>query len=323
MPPLSVPKPMADQATLDEIETAELILQVDAPRPAADPFKLPAALQTLVTNRLGDCKGKNAALTVLEGSTLGASQQKQQALDRLNELLHNGYNHIGSIASDDISEAERIQVYTAYGWDQGQIGDMTSASRIEALANLAATTTADATVPAAGKYPATLVTRIGNWLAIYDAASLLATGGSKQTLTKQRNDSRDDLHAANQRVRLAYCSASDDGESTPELAKINMQPKRASGDAQPQPLPAAPGSATFNAATRELTIPAVPDHASFIRAYRQPSGGAAVAAGVSNTATVSVVGISPLTPGVHYDVWLVGVNSRGEGPASNKLSFTA
>gem|GEM_PF-3820609 len=54
-----------------------------------------------------------------------------------------------------------------------------------------------------------------------------------------------------------------------------------------------------------------------------PAGGAATVAGVSSTATVSVVGISPLSPGVNYQAWVVGVNSRGEGPASNKLSFTA
>jgi hypothetical protein len=58
-----------------------------------------------------------------------------------------------------------------------------------------------------------------------------------------------------------YCSASDDAESTPELAKINMQPKRASGEAQPQPFPDAPGAATFDAATRQLSIPSMPSHA--------------------------------------------------------------
>ena len=45
-------------------------------------------------------------------------------------------------------------------------------------------------------------------------------------------------------------------------------------------------------------------------------------AGVSTTPTVSVVGIAPLTPGVSYTVWVVGVNSRGEGPESNKITFT-
>ena len=314
---------MSDQATLDAIETAELILQVDAAPLPTDPFKLAASLQTLVTTRLADTKGKNAAVSMIEGGTVGASAQRQQALDRLADLLRNGYNGINAVPSDDLPDAERAQVFTSYGWAGGLIGDLSSPSRIEELANLAATATADATVPTAGKYAASLVTRLANWLSIFDAASLLANGGSRQTLIAARNDSRDLLATANSRVRLAYCAASDEGESTPELAKIGMQPKRAPGEAQPQPLPEAPGAATFNPATRELTILALPAHASFLRAFRQPAGAPAVSAGVSATPTVSVVGITPLTPGVTYQMWVVGENSRGTGPESNKVTFTA
>jgi len=67
----------------------------------------------------------------------------------------------------------------------------------------------------------------------------------------------------------------------------------------------------------------MPAHTSFLRAKRQPAGGPETDAGVSNDTTVSVVGIAPLTPGVSYQVWVVGVNSRGEGPESNKITFTA
>jgi hypothetical protein len=313
---------MADRRTLNAIETAELILQVDAARTAGDPFKLSATLNTLATTRLADTKGKNAAATLMGASTVGASEQRKQALGRLGELVRNGFNAIGAVPSEDITDAERLHAYTAYGWDGGKIGDIDIA-RTESLANLAVTATADAGVPTAGKYPATLVSRISNWLAIYDAASLLATGGSRQTLIQARDASRDQLEDTNSRVRLFYCSASDDGERTPELAKINMQPKRAPGDAQPQPSPAVPGTATFDPATRLLSIPVMPNHASFIRAYRQVTGGTAEAAGVSAANIVSVVDFSPLTPGASYQLWVVGVNSRGEGPASNKISFTA
>ena len=67
----------------------------------------------------------------------------------------------------------------------------------------------------------------------------------------------------------------------------------------------------------------MPAHTSFLRSKRRPAGGPVTDAGVSNTPTVSVVGIAPLTPGVSYQVWVVGVNSRGEGPESNKITFTA
>ena len=314
---------MADQSILEDIETGELIIQVDAGRPAGDPFKLPADLHTLVQTRLTDTITKNAAATMAEGSTAGASVLRSQALTRLNELLHNAYNHIGAIPSDDLSEADRAHVYTAYGWAGGVLGDLQSTVRVEQLANLASSATADASVPAAGKYPAGLVTRIANWLATFDAASLIATGGNRQVLIAQRNAAGELLHAVISRVRLFYGSASDDGDQTPELAKIGMQPRRDPGDAQPLPAPDAPGTATFNPATRELTIPAMPNHATFLRCYRQPAGGPETVAGVSNTTTVSAVGFVPLTPGVTYDAWVVGANSRGEGPASNRITFTA
>jgi hypothetical protein len=312
-----------DKATLLEIEIADLILQVDTGRAAGDPFKLPAALSTLVTTRLATAQGKNAAATLADASTVGGSAQKQQAVDKLKDLLRNGFKHIESIPSDDLPDADRAQVFTAYGWKGSVLGDLENTERLEGLAAEAVTATADATVPTAGKYPATLVTRITNWAGILAAANLLATGGSRQVLIQQRNDARDELHDANMRVRAAYAAASDDGESTPELAKINMQPKRKPGDAKPPPDPAAPGNATFNPATRELTIPAMPAHATFIRSYRQPAGGSAVAAGVSSTPTVSVISIGPLTAGVTYQLWVVGVNSQGEGADSNKVGFTA
>ena len=39
--------------------------------------------------------------------------------------------------------------------------------------------------------------------------------------------------------------------------------------------------------------------------------------------TVPLVAYSPLTPAAKCELWVVGVNSCGEGPASNKVSFQA
>jgi hypothetical protein len=71
-----------------------------------------------------------------------------------------------------------------------------------------------------------------------------------------------------------------------------------------------------------LTLRAA-DHATFLRSFRQPAGGPETAGGVSATAIFSVVGFTPLTPGVTYQLWVAGGNSRGDGPPSNKISFTA
>lgn len=314
---------MANQTILEDIETGGLILQVNTKRTAGDPFILPAALATLVQTRLDDATSANAAATLIEGDTVGASVLRAQSLGRLGELERNGYNYIKSIPSEDLSDDDRAEVFTAYGWTGGLLGDMESPDRIVTLAGNVAIVGTATTVPAAGKYPATLATRIANWLTTYKAASLVANGGDRQVVYQARNDAGKLLGYINSRVRYFYCTASDETDSTPELARIGMQPKRDPGEAESQPHPDAPGTATFHAAARELTIPEMPKHGTFLRAYRQPAGGPETIAGVSTDTTVSVVGFVPLTPGVVYEVWIVPANSRGEGPASNKISFTA
>ena len=59
------------------------------------------------------------------------------------------------------------------------------------------------------------------------------------------------------------------------------------------------------------------------KAFHQPAGDTAELAGTSRTTTVSVVDAGPLTPGVTYELWLVGHNSQGDGPESNHVTFTA
>jgi hypothetical protein len=140
---------------------------------------------------------------------------------------------------------------------------------------------------------------------------------------RARNTKRDPLEAWNGRARATYMAASDDGEYTKELAKIGMQPKRMPGQAQSEPKPDAPGTATFDAAARTLTIPSLPDYATSLIAYRQPAGGDPVEAGVSTDTTVSVVTYGPLMPGVTYTLWVEGSNSRGQGPKSNIVNYTA
>ena len=99
------------------------------------------------------------------------------------------------------------------------------------------------------------------------------------------------------------------------------QPRRDAGAAQP--LPAAPGPATFDAVALSLTVSALPDHATTLRAFRRPAGGTAELTGTSATTTVSLTELGPLTTGVTYEFWLVGHNSQGVGPQSNHASHVA
>ena len=69
------------------------------------------------------------------------------------------------------------------------------------------------------------------------------------------------------------------------------------------------------------SVPALQEHATSLRAFRKPAGGQPELAGTATT--VSVVGSGPLTPGVTYELWVVGHNFRGDGPESNHGSHTA
>jgi hypothetical protein len=312
---------MPNVLVLEQIELAELAQSVDDGRLAADPFKLPTALRTLLNLRLADLQAKDAATLLTEGGRATASGHLRSALDQLTVLLRDGYNFVNALPSFAISAADKLGVFTAYGWESGLIGELTDA-RVEALANQAITATPSIPNPAHA-YPAALLTLITAQLAIVNAHQPIATGGTAQAATAARDLALDLLQTTNDRVRFFYCSASDDEDQTPELAKIGRQPRRASGDAQSQPLAAPPGTATFDATALTLTIPALPDHATSLHAYRQPAGGTAELAGTSATNVVSVVAAGPLTPGVTYEFWLIGHNSAGDGPESNHLMHTA
>ena len=312
---------MPNQTSLEQIELAELTQSVDNGRVAADPFKLPTALRTLLDTLLADLKTKDAATLTSEGSRATASANVRAALEQLQKLLRDGYNFVQGLGSFAITDAARIGLFTAYGWESGLVGAFSDA-RIESLANQAITVTptiADAT----HRYPAALLTLITAQLASVNTNQPIATGGSAQAATDARDAALALLQLINARVRFFYCSASDDLDQTPELVKIGRQPRRDSGAAAAQPLPAAPGPATFVAAALSLTVSALPDHATTLRAFRRPAGGTAELAGTSATTTVSLTDIGPLTSGVTYEFWLVGHNSQGDGPQSNHVSHVA
>lgn len=312
---------MPNQTSLEQIELAELTQTVDDGRVAADPFKLPTALRTLLDTRLADLKAKDAATLTSEGDRATASANVRAALDQLQTLLRDGYNFVQGLGSFAITDADRIGLFTAYGWESGLVGAFSDA-RIESLANQAITVTptiADAT----HRYPAALLTLITAQLAIVNTNQPIATGGSAQAATDARDAALALLLLINARVRFFYCSASDDLDQTPELVKIGRQPRRDSGAAAAQPLPAAPGPATLDAVALSLTVSALPDHATTLRAFRRPAGGTAELAGTSATTTVSLTALGPLTTGVTYEFWLVGHNSQGDGPQSNHVTHLA
>ncbi len=229
---------MPNQVSLEQIELAELTQSVDNGRAATDPFKLVAAFRTLLDTLLADLKTKDAATLTSEGDRATASANVRVALEQLQKLLRDGYNFVQGLGSFAITDADRIGLFTAYGWESGLVGAFSDA-RIESLANQAITVTptiADAT----HRYPAALLTLITAQLASVNTNQPIATGGSAQGATDVRDAALALLLLINARVRFFYCSASDDLDQTPELVKIGRQPRRDSGAAAAQPLPAAP-----------------------------------------------------------------------------------
>ena len=312
---------MATQISLEQIEFAELTQSVDDARIAADPFKLLTPLRTALDAALVDLKLKDSSTLQSDGGRALAAFNLRTALDQLKSLLRDGYNFVQGLGSYQINDGERLAVLTSYGWESGQIGVFTDA-RIESMANeaIAATPTI---ANAAHRYPAALLALITTQLALVNANQPTATGGASQAATAARNTALELLTILNSRVRFFYCAASNDLDQTPELANIGRQPRRDAGDAAAAPKPAAAGTATFDATALTLTLPALPDHATTLRAIRQPAGGVAEVCGTSTTTTVSVTDLSPLTPGVTYEFWLVGHNSQGDGPESNHMTHVA
>ncbi len=312
---------MPNQQSLEQVELAELTQTVDDGRVTGEPFKLAAALRTLLDTRLTDLQAKDSATLTSAGSRAAASANVRGALDQLQKLLRDGYNFIQGLGSFAITDGERIGLFISYGWESGLVGDFNDA-RIESLANQAITVTptiADAT----HRYPAALLTLITAQLAIVNTNQPRATGGSAQGATAARDAALVLRQVVNARVRFFYCSASDETDQSAELVSIGRQPRRDAGAAAAQPLPAAPGPATFDAVALSLTVSALPDHATTLRAFRRPAGGTAELASTSGTTTVSLTDLGPLTTGVTYEFWLVGHNSQGNGPQSNHVSHVA
>lgn len=91
------------------------------------------------------------------------------------------------------------------------------------------------------------------------------------------------------------------------LARIGKQPRPDRGKAELEPFPEPPGTAPFNAATSTLSLPALPVHASFLRAFRKSASGAA-----------ELAGTSPPSLPARRD--RPGHNFRGDGPESNHVT---
>jgi len=236
---------MATQASSETQDQLKLILRIDDQRAADDPFKLPALLRADVAADLATLIDTDGDTPLKEGDRAAASNRRRRALQELERQLRGGYRFIAAIDEEQISEDERMKVFAAYGWKGGKIGAaLDDDDAVLANARLALKVGAEEVPNAAHRYPAARLTRIQTQLGIAEVDQATATGGDRQLATKLRDAALETASTTALRTRFYYCSASRDADQTPELARINFQPRRDPGTASrpeaPAPSPAAP-----------------------------------------------------------------------------------
>lgn len=229
---------MPNAESLSNIAQGQLAQKVDDARTVTDRFKLPAWLRTQLNTDLATLETADANTAVAEGDRVGGSAKGRVALDKLADLLREGYNFITAIRTTLITDAQRLEIYTEYGWASGNLGRFTDA-RVIGLSRLALQ--AHDHLQALWRYPADLLADITAQLGVYDANAEIATGGDRSAATLARDNALEASGTTLAQVRFFFCSASRDIDQTPELSKIGFQPRRAAGavagPAKPGPSP--------------------------------------------------------------------------------------
>jgi hypothetical protein len=313
---------MADTELQELILHGDFIAQTNTATPPYNPFKLPTVLEGVFTTALSDARGANSALQLAAGDQAGARGRVKQARERLAGLVRNAHSYINAVPEEDASEQDKLTALVSLGFEQGELGPV-AADPTYVTGVVTAILANNANLPALLRIPANIITRLTNWEAVLDANEGIAKGGARQALTDQKDAARDTLADRIARVRHWLCSCTDAGDQDAELARWGFQPRRDPGDAQPQPKPGPAGTVTWDAATRMLSVPSLPDHATRLVAWRKIAGGTAEPSGMSDSASVDAAETAPFIPGGAYELWVTGRNSVGDGPASNKISWTA
>lgn len=219
---LSCLMPNAD--SLSAVAQGQLIQTVDTGRAAGDRFKMPAADRTLFDSRLADLQDKDNDTALTESDRAGGSSEARAAIDRLKELLHDGYRGIAALRSTIISDGQRLELFTLYGWAGGKLGDFSDARTI-GLARLGVSPDVVPENPA-WAYAADLKADIAAQLAIVDAKAEDRTGGARMEATRARNGALELFGKSLSRYRHYLCSASDDLDQSPELRRAGFKVRK-------------------------------------------------------------------------------------------------
>lgn len=314
---------MADIEIQEAILHGDIIIATDDAQAPYSEYKFTTALRTAVAQALASARAANSAVQLAAGDQAGASARVQEARTRLADLCRNAHSTIEAIPADtEAEEQERIDALVSLGFTGGKLGPLGDRGHLMSVVD--AILANNASLPAAYRVPAAITTRLTNWRAVLLANENIARGGSREPLTAAKDAAKLVLLARIARVRLYVSSCNDLGEYNPELARYDFQPKRDPGEAQPQPKPGAiAGVPTWDAGARTLSIAALPEHATRLKAWRKIAGGEWEPCGLSDTTTVDAAETSPFIPGGVYELAVSGYNSAGDGPRSASVSWTA
>jgi hypothetical protein len=219
---------MQRRESASALDQARTILTVDDARSVGDDFKLSVGLRGLLESRRATLEQAETNLRLVSGGRVNAATRLKDSRATLAGLLRDGYNHIRAIPSYEIDPEVRLGAFIAYGWDNGKLGDLNDDTLLLTLARQALRATPDVK-PAQARYPVPLLDRLEAALSAYTEASALAKIGTRQTATRTRDTAMDALEKTLARVRFFYCQASDETDKTAELARIDFQPRRSSG----------------------------------------------------------------------------------------------
>lgn len=308
----------------------DLIVSVDDTLASYDRRKLPTWLRSDLTTSLADSRAKNSAVQMAAGDQAGARTRVKTAHSRLADFVRSARNHIlavplvddgGEPDADMTDLAERLDVLVSLGFAQGELGELNDRSHLLAIVD--AIVANNASMRALMQVPTFTIARLTNWRAVLTANQNIADGGTREELTLLKTEARELLERRIARVRLYIAACSDLGEQDPILARYDFQPKRDWGEAQPDPKPDAPGTFTWDGATRKGTVQELPAHASLMTGWRQILGGEPEPCGQSETTEVNFAEVSPFVPNGQYKLWMTGKNSQGYGPRSNEIDWQA
>jgi hypothetical protein len=219
---------MPTSESTDLARRLKLVLTIDDKRKADDPLKLFPALRKDVVDDAENLEDADGITGSSEGERTEASGKKRKAYNELERQLRGGHRYIMALDDDAITDEERSGVFEAYLWKGGLIGRFDDA-RCVALAKQASKVAAEGLVKESWRYPGVRLARIQAQLAIIEDKTDTATGGNRQSANRTRNAAFDLAETTLLRVRFWYCCATRDADKTPELAKIEYQPRREHG----------------------------------------------------------------------------------------------